>query len=168
MLNLRKIAGGAMIAALLLSPAAFAPAHAENVTLDQSLLWHAVKGDLPRRAMKAVSEGKLDKARALYVKAFKKPYAEKQRGQLYANLCALDVLSGSYDRAQSLCSKALEINSKDWTALNNRAVALYHAGQVHAAIKDIETALNVNDGDQVLQNNLKKISADSANTVVKN
>jgi len=65
----------------------------------------------------------------------------RQRARALSNLCAGYTALNEHDRALVACNEALAINSSNWHAYNNRALAWLGLGRVREARDDLEAAL---------------------------
>ena len=72
-----------------------------------------------------------------------RPNAPEDRAAGLANLCAGYVGLRQYELALAKCSESIELNSSNWRTWNNRAAAYLGKGMVEAALRDVQTGLQL-------------------------
>ena len=68
-----------------------------------------------------------------------------------SNVCAGYVGLRDYDAALSYCNRALGLDENNWHAYNNRSLAHLGLGNIAAAQRDLETALEINPDARTLE-----------------
>ena len=68
----------------------------------------------------------------------------------WVSFCAGLLGNMDYQRAIIECTSAIELNSKNWQAYNNRGYAHYKLGEFEAARADIDRGLKLNPKGEVL------------------
>jgi tetratricopeptide (TPR) repeat protein len=100
--------------------------------------------------------GNFDEGIRLTRKGLEAPPHYSDRSAALSNLCAGFVGSGDYRQAVDTCTSALELNEKNWQALNNRGFAYYKLGDLEAARRDIDQGLELQPSSREL-NQVKRM-----------
>ena len=99
----------------------------------------------------ALTVGNYDEGIRLTKLGLKSPRKPSQRSAALSNLCAGFDGTAEYERALVHCTAALTINSRNWQAFNNRAIAHLGLGQLEAAEADISRAVALNPKSKKLR-----------------
>jgi len=99
----------------------------------------------------ALSSGNYDEGIRLTKLGLDRQPKPSQRSGALSNLCAGFDGTAQYERAIVHCTAALKIDSRNWHAYNNRAIAHLGLGQLEAAQLDITRAVALNPDSKKLQ-----------------
>jgi len=103
----------------------------------------------------ALRFGDYERGVELTLAGLARPTQPRDRSAGLANLCAGYVGLRQFDLALVRCSQALEIDSNNWRALNNRAAAWLGLGNRAAALADLRKGLSINPDAIMLQRSLE-------------
>lgn len=108
-------------------------------------------------ARRALRHGNLDRATELFEKGLKQELPRHMRVAGLNNLCIAYRMNGDPEAAKESCGKALALNPGYWRAYNNRANVYYDQENYLAALKDYETALEINPKSGLIRQNIGAI-----------
>jgi tetratricopeptide (TPR) repeat protein len=108
-------------------------------------------------AMRALRHGDAGHAVELFEKGLKQELPRHLRVAGLSNLCIAYRMQGALEAAKESCSKAIALNANYWRAYNNRANVYYDQDNFLAALKDYETALEINPKAALVRQNIGAI-----------
>jgi tetratricopeptide (TPR) repeat protein len=90
-----------------------------------------------------LQRGNFEQGVALTLQGLERPNAPQDRAAGLANLCAGYVGLHQYELAVVKCNESLELDPANWRTWNNRAAAYLGKGMLEAALKDVQTGLQL-------------------------
>ncbi len=120
----------------------------------------------------ALEAGRVEEGLRLTLAGLHEPALARDIAAGHANACAGYVLLKQWEDALEHCNQAVELDSTNWRAFNNRAAIYVAKGLYDLAIRDIEVGLTLAPNSRTLQESMrvarrnKRITEDRAHRSV--